>query len=349
MRVLVTGASGHVGNHICRVALERGWTPVAFVRPTSDRIALEGLDVELREGDLLDRESLERAMDGVDAVFHAGAVHKNYAADPAEEIERPAIEGTDNVLAAMKSAGVMKLVHTSSGATVGFAPDPSKPYDESHFMDAPTNPYIRGKVESERRVLDAHDAGDVEAIVVNPSGIFGAHDYRLTPANRAIVGLLSGDPIFLHVCATSVADVAEGHARALERGKPGERYILTGDNLAPKELSTLYAELGGKGPATFRPPGFLLRFIAGRAEKKAARDGTDAPITRSALADLRNGNLVYDSTKSRRELGMEYQPARNVVKETFRWLLHRDALSPKVAQRVSNALGDDAAPDPDWR
>ncbi|MBW2460504.1 MAG: NAD-dependent epimerase/dehydratase family protein [Deltaproteobacteria bacterium] len=337
-----------MGSHLCRVAQGRGWSPVTLVRPESSPIALEGVDVERRGGDLLDPPSVARAMEGIDTVFHVAAVHRNFAADP-RDIVRPAVEGTEVVLGAMKAAGVKKLVHTSTAATVGFPRDPSKPYDEAHTLEGPTNPYIQGKVEAERRVLAAHGAGTVQAVVVNPSGIFGAGDYRITPATRAIIGLLQGDPAFLHLCATAVADVAEGHARALERGTPGERYLLTGDNLAPKELAALFSELGGVKPANFRPPLFLLRFLAGRAEKKALRDGCDAPLTRTALADLDGGHLVYDASKSIRELGMTYRPAREVLKQTFRWLLHRDVLAPKTAARVRGALGDDAVPDAHWR
>ncbi len=347
MRILITGANGHIGNHLCRVARGRDWSPIAFVRPGSDCSALADLELETREGDLLDAASVAAAMDGVDAVFHAGAAHRNFAKDPAE-IVRPSVEGTRNVLSAMKSKGVKKLVFTSSGATVGFSPDTSKPYDESHFMDAPTNPYIRGKVEAEKLVAASDAADEVEAVIVNPSGVFGPRDYRITPAMQAIVGLLSGDPAFLHVCVTGVDDVAEGHARALERGERGERYILTGDNLTPAEVSALFHEVGGVKPPTFRPPGFLIRFLAGRAEKKAAREGTDAPITRTAIADLGAGDLVYDASKSKRALGMSYRPAREVLSDTFRWLLFRNALAPKVDKRVRAALGDAASPDPSW-
>lgn len=129
MRALVTGANGHIGCHVVRACREASTEPVAFVRPGSDRRGLTGLDVETREGDLLDRASLDRAMGGVELVSHVGAVHRNFAADPAE-IVRPAVEGTRNVLAAARAAGVGRVVHTSSGATVGFARDPQSPLDE---------------------------------------------------------------------------------------------------------------------------------------------------------------------------------------------------------------------------
>jgi hypothetical protein len=89
--------------------------------------------------------------------------------------------------------------------------------------------------------------------------------------------------------------------------------------------------------------------LVGRAEKKAAREGTDAPATRDALDDLGDAHLVYDASKSRETLGMTYRGARDVFRDTFRWLLHIEALAPKVADRVRKTLGEDAAPEADWR
>jgi dihydroflavonol-4-reductase len=331
-----------------RALVARGHDPIGFVRPGSDRRGLTGIDVDLREGDLLDAESVRAAMDGVEAVMHVGAVHRNYCPDP-DEIIRPAVDGTRNVLDAARAQSVARVVYTSTGATVGFAKDPARPLDESSFLERPKAPYIRAKVDAEavaRAAAASPDGPDV--VILNPSGIFGPRDHRLTPATRAVVGLLQGDPAFLHLCITDVADVAEAHVRALDRGERGERYLVVGERLTPKELAATVDELGGVKPPAVRPPAFLLKFLIGRMEKKAAREGTDAPASRDAVDDLAGGHLVYDGTKSKEVLGMSYRPARDVLRDTFRWLLHVDALKPKVAAKVRSRLGDAAAPDPDW-
>ena len=252
------------------------------------------------------------------------------------------------MLEAAAKAGVKRVVVTSSGATVGFGKDPARPLDESHRQERRASAYIRAKLEQEALALEAAKAGRTEVVVLNPSGVFGPRDYRLTPATRAIVGLLQGDPAFLHVCATDVRDVARAHVLALEKGKSGERTLITGEQLAPKQLSALFAEVAGVKVPVFRPPLFLLKLIIGRAEKKAQRDGTDPPTTRAAIEDVDGGHLVYDSARSKAELGMTYRSAREVLTDTFRWLLHVKALKPKVAARVRAALGERAAPDPDW-
>lgn len=347
MRILVTGANGHIGGHVVRAVLDAGFTAVAFARPGSDRRALAGLACEVREGDLLDAASVDRAMDGVEAVMHVGAVHRNMTRDP-EDIVRPAVRGTEAVLDAAEKHGVKRVVLTSSGATVGFTKDASKPLDESAHQTRLKSPYIRGKVEQERLALERAKSGSVEVIVLNPSGVFGPRDYRLTPATRALVGLLQGDPAFLGVCLTDVRDVARAHVLALEKGRSGERYLITGDAVTPKGVAALFDEVGGVRPPVFRPPGFLLRFLVGRAEKQALRDGTDPPTTRDALDDVDGGHLVYDATRSKAELGMTYRGGKDVLTDAFRWLLFMDALAPKAAAKVRAKLGGRAAPDADW-
>ena len=341
--ILVTGANGHVGCHVVRACRDAGYRPIAFVRRGSDRRGLAGVDVEMREGELLDAASVRDAMAGVDVVMHAGAVHRNFAVD-AEAIVKPAVEGTRNVLAA---AGTRRIVYCSAGATVGFADDVARPLAESASLPTAKSAYVRGKIEAEKLALEAAARGQ-DVVVLNPSGIFGPHDYRLTPATRALVGLLQGDPAFIGVCLTDVRDVARAHVAAVDKGRRGERYLVTGDALAPAALAALCAEVAGVKPPTLRPPTWLLKFLVGRMEKKAAATGGDAPASRDALDDLGKRHIVYDSGKSRRELGMSYRGAREVLVDACRWLLHVNALAPKTAAKVRNQLGARAAPDADW-
>lgn len=343
---LVTGANGHIGSHVLRAVADAGWTPVGFVRPASDRRPLWGVDAELREGDILDPATLVPAFDGIDVVFHVAGSHRNFAPQPTS-ITDPTVEGTRNVLAAARTVGVRRVVHTSSGATIGFAEDPAKPLDEGSALVTPAGVYTKAKVFAEQVALNAAARGQ-DVVVVNPSGVLGPWDYRLTPATRALIGLVQGDPAFLALTLTGVEDVATGHVAAARRGESGQRYLLTGDVLPPAQLSSLLGDVTGIAPTNLLPPKWMLRSVASRAEARAARDGTDAPITKGVVDDVWGRHLAYDSTKARTRLGVVFRSARDVLVDTFRWLLYIDALRPKVAATVAATLGDRAGPAPTW-
>lgn len=345
MRALITGANGHIGCHVVRACASADITPIAFVRKGADVRGLADLDVETRNGDLLDEGSLRDAMKGVEIVFHVGAVHANFARDEAS-IVRPAVDGTRNVLRAARASGVRRVVYTSTGATIGFTDDPTNPLDESYSLATAQSPYVRGKIEAERVALG--EADGLEVVVVNPSGVFGPRDYRVTPATRGLVGGLQGDPIFFHLSVTDVRDVADCHVRAATRGQSGRRYLATGDVVAPARTRELFRALGGVAPPTFRPPRFLASFLAGRMEKKASASGGDAPLTRAMVADVFGRHLAYDSRRARTELGASFRGAEAVLRDAFRWLVFAKALAPRVEAKVRAALGAHAAPEPDW-
>lgn len=344
VEALVTGANGHIGCHLVRAAIEAGMTPIAFVREGADVRGLAGLDVETRTGDILDPASLERAMAGVELVFHAAASHRNYAPDPQTIIE-PAVTGTKNVLDAAHAAGVRRVIYTSSAATVGFTSDPRNALTEDDFLETATSPYTRAKIDAEKL---ARERTDLEVVILNPSGVFGPLDHRLTPATRGLVGVLHGDPMFLHLCATDVRDVARCHVLAATHGVAGRRYIATGDALAPRQTAALFAKLAGTKPMVFTPPRFLARFLAGRLEKKSRTTGRDADLTRAQVEDNLGKHLVYDSTRARSELGATFRGAEDVLRDAFRWLVFANALKPKIAARVAKALGAQVAPDASW-
>jgi dihydroflavonol-4-reductase len=220
---------------------------------------------------------------------------------------------------------------------------------EDDFLETAAAPYARGKIEAERIAMKAAEQGDIEVVVVNPSAVFGPRDYRVTPASRAIVGLLQGDPAFLHLCISDVRDVAAGHVLAAQKGKSGRRYLLVGDAKSPSEVRDMLGRLAGIRPATFSPPRFLMRFLAGRMEKKAAATGGDAPLTRAIVEDNFGRHLVYDGTRARTELGAKFRPAEEVLRDCIRWLLFVGALKEKVATKVRRTMGAAAEPDADWK
>ena len=347
MRALVTGAGGHIGSHVVRAARDAGIEPIALVRAGSDRRALAGLGVEERVGDLLDAASLRSAMEVVELVFHVAAAHRNYSADP-QDIIRPAIEGTQNVLAAARGAGVRRIVYTSTGATVGFTSDPEKALTEDDFLETAEAPYARAKIEAERLVRDAAKTGDLELVILNPSGVFGPLDYKITPATQALVGLAGGDPVFLHLSVTDVRDLASCHVLAATKGASGRRYLATGPVVRPAEMRALCERVTGIRPMSFTPPRFLANLGAAAMEAKARITRSDAKVTRAIVNDAFGKHLVYDSTRARTELGATFRAAEDTLRDAYRWLLFVDALPPRAAAKVRARMGADAAPDPSW-
>jgi dihydroflavonol-4-reductase len=259
MRAFVTGATGFVGAHVARELAEQGW------------------DVGAERVELLDPVGLRRAVAACDAVFHVAALY-SYDADP-ETMERVNVEGTANVIAACRSAGVRRLVHCSTAGTCG--PVEGR---EATELDAPPAwelevPYKRTKLESERLVLEAARKG-LEAVVVNPTTPVGDGDRKPTPTGRMISGVAHGSiPGYVATTGLNVVDVrdvARGHVLAFERGASGERYLLGGVNLPLGDLFAAIADLAGRPRPRLRVPyGAALVAarvgLANRDEVKLAR------------------------------------------------------------------------------
>lgn len=316
-RALVTGANGHIGSNLVRDLLSRGYEVVAFVREGSDLRGLDGLDVRLARGDVLDAASVASAMAGVDVVFHAAAPYLTWARKP-EVIVRPAVEGTENVLRAAKAASVARVVVTSSCNAVGFTRD--SPLDETTWNERVSSPYLRAKRDQERR---AHGLGaelDLDVVTVLPTAVLGPYDYRRTPTTAPFVDALTGKgPVPFPMNLIDARDVARGHVLAAERGARGARYLLGGDNVDTSTLAALIERHTGKRPSEGLPPPWVLRAVATVAEAASALSGKAPPITRALLDDVDGGVPLFDCTRARNELGLAPRGAEDVVVATMQW------------------------------
>jgi dihydroflavonol-4-reductase len=224
MKVYVSGATGFVGGHVARELRE------------------QGADVRDERIDLLDQPALERAVAGCEVVVHVAALYSFDA--PAAEIERVNVDGTRKLLDAAARKGVRRFIFTSTSGTCGPVPGrPATEEDEPPAWELAV-PYKRTKLAAERL---AREAG---AIVVNPTAPIGDGDRRPTPTGRMVANVAKGRmPAFLATTGLNlvdVRDVARGHALALERGEPGERYILGGANLPLAEIFAAIADLAGR-------------------------------------------------------------------------------------------------------
>lgn len=327
MKVLLTGATGHIGANIARELLREGHEVVALVRAGSDRRGIEGLKLELVEGDILDPRSLERAARGVDAVIHAAAQFE--VLGRAEPILRTAIEGTENVLHAAAVAGARRVVVTSSAAAVGASERADELRTEQDWFDAATVPYYQAKQQAERRAHALAKELGLQCISLLPTLVLGPEDYRVTPSMRPILDVATGkQPTFdggLNV--VSVHDVARAHVAALTRGEPGERYLIAGENLTLKELGALISDLV-KRPVKHMPlPKWLVGVVAALGETVAGITKKPPALSRALVHDVYGKYAFVDGTKGRVAFSLEPVRAKEVVAETLAWFEQRGLLA----------------------
>jgi dihydroflavonol-4-reductase len=285
--VYVTGASGFVGGHVARELREAG--------------------AEVRDDwvDLLDGDRLRHAVAGCDAVVHVAALYSFTA--PARELEAVNVDGTRNVLEACRRAGVERLVHTSTCATCGPVPGRAATEEDAPPAWELVVPYKRTKLEAERLALAAG------AVCVNPTTPVGDGDTRPTPTGAMIRGVASGRYRAyprIGVNLVDVRDVARGHALALERGRPGERYLLGGIDLPFREVFAAVADLAGRPRPVAAVP------------HAAVRVGAALGLVNRHEAVLARTPAYFSSAKAERELGYRPGPVepalRRAVEEALR-------------------------------
>ncbi len=337
-RALVTGATGHIGSTLCRALHEQKIPVIALVRPSSDRRALAGLDVELAEGDVLDPSSLERAVQGCGVVFHAAACFDLHPRDAALA-ERVTVEGTRNMLAAARGASA-RVVLTSSVAVVGGSASPSELRDEDDWFEAPHVPYYKNKLAQEREAVRLAGELGVELVRVLPTLVLGPGDHRVTPSSRVLVDGLLGKGVTFEggTNVIDVRDVALGMVAAATRGRSGGRYILGGDNVLIRDLGAAITKLSGKPMKHVALPAWAMSMLAATMELSAAVTGGAPPLTRAIVRDLYGKYAWYDVSRARTELGLVTRPLAETLRDAAAFFA-----AIGVVPRSSSATTEEAA------
>jgi len=314
--ILVTGATGFLGSALVRQLVVAGESVKALVRPTSDRRNLTGIDVELVLGDITDRASLDAALAGCDRVYHVAGLY-DLLGRPARDYYQVNVVGTRNVLAACHAAGVNRVVYSSTIAAIGSAPPGRPTADEESWWDYGSFfvPYITSKYIAEFEAWRWAARG-LDLVVVNPGIVIGPGDRRPTPNGRLILAVLRGHlPIVpdLPVSLVDVDDVARGQQLAMARGRRGERYILTGENISLFAAMRQVAEIAGVRPPPWSVPPWGLRALAKLSKV--------SPIGWGILAcgDYLIKTSCYDSSKAERELGWRASPLRDALARAITW------------------------------
>ena len=320
MKALVTGATGFIGSHIARELLKSGASVRVLVRKGSDRRNLAGVDVEIVEGNILDRASISSALKTCDTLFHAAADYRLWTKNPAA-MYAANVEGTENVLEAAHSAGIGKVVYTSSVGTLG-NPGDGTPGDEDtpvSFTDM-VGDYKKSKFLAERKA-ESFLARGLQLVIVNPSTPVGPFDIKPTPTGKIIVDFVSRRmPAYLETGLNLIAveDCARGHIMAAEKGRTGEKYILGNENLMLDEIFEMLSRISGIPKPRFCLPYGPILVAAWLNEAFSAVTGREPMIPLSGVR-MAKKLMFFSPKKARMELGFETTPVYDALERAVEW------------------------------
>jgi dihydroflavonol-4-reductase len=262
---------------------------------------------------------LRRAVAGCERVFHAAADYRLWAPDPKEMFESN-VDGTRNLLAAARDAGLGQVVYTSTVGCIGIPHDGEGNEQTPVGLDDMTGPYKRSKFLAERAAIE-FAAGGLPVVIVNPTAPVGGHDFKPTPTGRIVLDFLKGAmPAYIEagLNLVDVRDVAEGHLLAAERGKPGERYILGSQNLT---LADIFARLervsGVKAPACRIP--YALAYAAGAASTGWAAVTGQEPRAPLDAVRMARKKMWVSHAKAANELGFSPAPPDEALARAVAW------------------------------
>lgn len=332
MRIFLTGATGFVGGHVLRAFAERGARQRVLVRSTSNLSGLEGIgDLELVHGDLRQVNGFREALAGCDALVHVAADYRLWVRDP-EAMYAANVAATRDLLRLAREMAVPRVVYTSSVATMGFRSDGSIVDEETPVsLAAMIGHYKRSKFMAEQVAIEAARGGQ-HVMVLNPTTPIGAGDVKPTPTGRIVVDFLNRRfPAYVDtgLNLVDVEEVARMHVVALDRGRPGERYILGGENLSLKQILDRMSAITGLPSPTRKVPhaaamvfAFFDEWITGRIRGREPRATVEA---------VRMGRKIMfaNSSKAERELGFRVMPVYGAMRQAIRWFVeHGYAPSP---------------------
>ena len=328
-----------MGSHVARALAAQGAELRLLVRSTSKMDNITDLRAEVAVGDLREPESLKQAMSGCEFVFHVAADYRLWVRDP-QEMYRANVEGTRAILQAAHASGVRRVIYTSSVATMGFTRDGHIAAEDSPVsIKDMVGHYKRSKFMAEEIALDAGRKG-ANVVVVNPTTPIGEYDIKPTPTGRIIVDFLKRKfPAYVDtgLNLADVKEVASGHLLAMEKARPGERYILGGENLTLKQILDKLATLTGLPSPKVKVPhavamGFAVfdQFFTGIVMGREPRATIDA-------VKMGRKKMFASSAKAERELGYKALPVEDALRRAVEWFQAHGYVEPVAQVATVNA------------
>ena len=317
MKALVTGATGFLGSHLCKALCEKGWEVHILRRLKSDISELKNLSLNVHTGDVTDLDSFMRAGRGMDVIFHlAGLVSHSNQLNAMQKVN---VHGTKQAIQVCKQQGI-KLIYASSVVAVGASTKPVVLNEESSYEPSLSEiGYFQTKKQAEILVQNACKKREISAVILNPSTVYGAGDMKKESRKaqkRVAQGLF---PFYTSggVSVVDVKSVTQAFLQAVEKGRTGHRYILSGENISIKQLFSLIAQTAGVKPPFIPLNRFFLGAL-GRAGTGLQKLGFRFPVSRESarLACLYHW---FDNSKAVQELGFAPSKARTAIKDSINW------------------------------
>lgn len=322
MKVLITGATGFIGNHVTRLCLAQGDEVRVMVMPGEDRSPLDGMEVEFVEGNLLDPDSLPKCVEGVEGLYHLAAVYAVWTKDPYLQY-KVNVEGANAILRAAMAAGIKKVVYTSSIAAIGINKDGTPATEDTVFNVWHGNEYVLSKYMSHQMVKGLIGEG-LPATLVCPGFPFGPGDRMPTPTGKLIITILKGEmKNFFQggACAVDVRDVAMGHVLAMEKGRIGETYLLANKdgNMSQQDLAQLVGRIAGVPDVATKEVAPWIMKTAARLMETWANISGKPPMTTYKTSVYAMQKVYVDPSKAINELGMPQTPIETAIEDAVKW------------------------------
>ncbi|MGZ4835516.1 MAG: hopanoid-associated sugar epimerase [Terriglobales bacterium] len=324
MKAFVTGATGFVGSHVARELALQGADLRLLVRESSPTSNIDDLPADRVIGDLREPDSLRTAVSGCEVVFHVAADYRLWTRDAADmqSMYRCNVEGTRGLIDAARQAGVRRMVYCSTVATMGFTGN-GHPADERSpvSLDDMIGHYKRSKFIAEQVAIEAGKSGG-DVVVVNPTTPVGERDLKPTPTGRIILDFLKRKfPAYVDtgLNLVDVHEVARGHLLALEKGTPGERYILGGENLTLKQILDKLAAITGLASPRVRLP-YVVALAAGLGDTVVSGRilHREPRVTLDAVRMGRK-KMWVSSEKAQCQLGFNMVPVEDALRRAAQW------------------------------
>jgi dihydroflavonol-4-reductase len=316
-RTFVTGGTGVIGTALVTALLARGDTVVGLARSEASAQVLAGRGVETVRGETWDQDAMTAGMQNCDVAFHLAGVNSLCVADPAP-MERANIDGAVAAVRAAAAAGVARLVHTSSAATIG-EPAGAIGNEWTPRRGSYLSTYERTKTEGEIAALQAARETGQDLVCVNPSSVQGPG--RAGGTGRFLLLFLDGRlKVFVdtNMSLVDIDDCIAGHLLAAERGVAGERYLLSGIRLTMTDALSLAAEVAGIDAKPRLAPRAVATIGGACVEAAFKLRGKHPPVCREMVRTLLHGHR-YDGSRAERELGLVYTPAVETLRKTIEW------------------------------